>query len=593
MAVLKVYDYSEAGNILPLILEDDKCYCTHNSNGEDTLSFELQRQSENYKYIQEEVKIIGFNNRFVVKKLEEQSDFVVVTCNLDFADWLVDIFVNFRKTNITLPDVLNLILPSGWIVSYGLGVDITKHATVEYQEGSAFRATTAKTILGAISETYGVVFNFDMINNELKVLNMNAFLPSGEFFMEDLNISNLKFTGDSSGLITRLYVYGKKNEQTGEYTTIASVNDGKEYLEDFTYTNQVISDSVVDERYSVPQNLKDYGLSVLANACIPKRSYSFDVMNLSGEMYLYKIVTLVDKKRKLRVNHQCIKYVEYNDKSLDKVTLSSTAPSIELLVGSAVNNQSTINNKVASMNDTMQAMESLLLGTNGNFKWVLNSSGEKSEFLILVDSDSIGTATKLFKLDNTGLHYSSTGYDGTYTTLIDQNGMIIGASTTYPNLQNKPTLENVTIVGNQTFSDFGLVGLSDSEIDDAIANVPQQSLLKYLNNFGVNHLYDVIKQYVDSVVLSGTVLTTVSYTVTTVANTNVVPWGAFRAIDLSQDITSYGTPISIVPEALANNNPVSAIMSGNNLNVYSRTAVADIPVKVTFRKDATTQGGGE
>ena len=29
-------------------------------------------------------------------------------------------------------------------------------------------------------------------------------------------------------------------------------------------------------------------------------------------------------------------------------------------------------------------------------------------------------------------------------------------------------------------------------------------------------------------------------------------------------------------------------MSGNNLNVYSRTAVADIPVKVTFRKDATT-----
>ena len=146
MAVLKVYDYLEAGNILPLILEDDKCYCTHNSNGEDILSFELQRQSENYKYIQEEVKIIGFDNRFVVKKLEEQSDFVVVTCDLDFADWLVDIFIDFRETNITLPNVLNLILPSGWIITYGLGVDVTKHATVEYQEGSAFKAATAKTI---------------------------------------------------------------------------------------------------------------------------------------------------------------------------------------------------------------------------------------------------------------------------------------------------------------------------------------------------------------------------------------------------------------------------------------------------------------
>ena len=388
-----------------------------------------------------------------------------MTCNLDFADWLVDIFIDFRETNITLPNVLNLILPSGWIITYGLGVDVTKHATVEYQEGSAFKAATAKTILGSISETYGVVFNFDMINNELKVLNMNAFLPSGEFFMEDLNISNLKFTGDSSGLITRLYVYGKKDEQTGEYTTITSVNDGKEYLEDFTYTDQVISDSVVDERYSIPQNLKDYGLSVLANACIPKRSYSFDVMNLSGEMYLYKIVTLVDKKRKLRVNHQCIKYIEYNDKSLDKVTLSSTAPSIELLVGSTVNNQTTINSRVALMNDTMQSMEALLLGTDGNFKWILNSNGEKSEFLILIDSDSIGTATKLFKLDNTGLYYSSTGYNGTYTTILNSDGLVTAASSTYQDLQGKPSIENVTLVGNKTFSDLGLSPLTTAEIE--------------------------------------------------------------------------------------------------------------------------------
>lgn len=512
MAVLKVYDFLEAGNILPLILEDDKCYCTHNSNGEDTLSFELQRQSENYKYIQEEVKIIGFNNRFVVKKLEEQSDFVIVTCDLDFSDWLTNIFVDFRETNITLPNVLNLILPTGWIVSYGLGVDITKHTTVEYQEGSAFRAATAKTILGSISEAYGVVFNFDMINNELKVLNMNAFLPTGEFFMEDLNISNLKFIGDSSGLVTRLYVYGKKDEETEEYITIASVNDGKEYLEDFTYTDQIISDSVVDERYTDPQNLKNYGLSILSDLCVPKRSYSFDVMNLSGEMYLYKIITLVDKRRKLRVNHQCIKYIEYNDKSLDKVTLSSTAPSIELLVGSTVSKQSTINNRVELMSDTMQSMESLLLGTDGKFKWILNSSGEKSEFLILVDSDSIGTATRLFKLNNFGLHYSSDGYNGNYKTLINQSGQFVG-------------------------------------VESQLASI--------------------------------------DYSVTTVSNSNVSPWGAVVEIDLSQDIASYGIPISIVPKTLLSSNPISAIMVGNNLCVYSAVADTNIPIKVTYRKSIT------
>ena len=117
------------------------------------------------------------------------------------------------------------------------------------------------------------------------------------------------------------------------------------------------------------------------------------------------------------------------------------------------------------MNDTMQSMEALLLGTDGNFKWILNSNGEKSEFLILIDSDSIGTATKLFKLDNTGLYYSSTGYNGTYTTILNSDGLVTAASSTYQDLQGKPSIENVTLVGNKTFSDLGLSPLTTAEIE--------------------------------------------------------------------------------------------------------------------------------
>ena len=587
MVILKVHDYSNANNILPIMLEDERCYCTHNQDGEDVLTFELDRAGDNYSYIQEEVLIEGFDNRFIVKKVEEQSDFVIVNCDLDFSDWLSDIFIDFRKTNINLPNVLSLILPNGWTVEYGAGVDVTTRTTVEQSEGMPFKAANAKTILGAISSVYGVVFNYDMLSNKLNVLNINAFVSSGDYFVEDLNISNLKFTGDSSGIVTRLYVYGKKNERTNKYLDIKSVNDGKEYLEDYTYTSKVISDSIVDERFTVPEHLKAYGESVLAEKCLPSRSYTFDVLNLAGEMYIYKVVTLIDKKRKLRLNHQCVKYVEYNDHSLDKITLSSIAPTIETLVGGAVSNQASVDSKVQAINDSIQSMEGLIIGSGGNFKWVLNSDGDKAEFLILVDSDSIGTATKLFKLDNTGLYYSSTGYDGEYTTLINQNGMIVGAQTTYSGLTGKPTIEGVTIDGNQTFADWGLTSLTNLEIDDAIANIPVQSLIKYVDNIGVNYLYNVIKRYIDSVVLSGTVLTTIDYLITTVTNSNVLPWGAFRAINISQDIANYGTPISIIPEALTNGNPVSALMSGSNLNVYSRIDATDIPVKVTFKKDTT------
>lgn len=463
--VIKVYNYTNTSEAIPIYVEDDRCYYTHNFDGGDTLTFDIQNSYSGYAYILEEVKVECWGNRFIVKKIEEQSDFVVVTCNLDYDDWLENIYIDFRKTNITLPNVLAQILPIGWSIEYGEGIDLTKRTTVEYQEGTPFRAANAKTILGQISSTYGVVFNYNTIDKILYVINTDSFLPSGDFFIEDLNMSDLKFIGDSSSFVTRLYVYGKKDDSTGQYLSIASVNDGKEYIEDFTYSDKIISDSVVDERYTVPEHLKAYGESVLADLCIPKRSYTFEVNNIDGQMYLYKVVTIVDERRGLRVNHQCIKYVEYNDHSLDKVTLSSVMPSIEGITSSVQSDRVNTANKIQSIDDSINTISNLVLGTNGPFKWILNSAGEKVEFLILIDSDSVGTATKLFKLDDSGLHYSSTGYDGTYTTILNSDGLVTAASSTYPDLQGKPQINGVTLVDNKTFSDLGLSPLTTAEIE--------------------------------------------------------------------------------------------------------------------------------
>lgn len=463
--VIKVYNYTNTSEAIPIYVEDDRCYYTHNFDGGDTLTFDIQKSYSGYAYILEEVKVECWGNRFIVKKIEEQSDFVVVTCNLDYDDWLENIYIDFRKTNITLPSVLAQILPIGWSIEYGDGVDLTIRTTVEYQEGMPFRAANAKTILGQISSTYGVVFNYNTIDKILYVINTDSFLPSGDFFIEDLNMSDLKFVGDSSGFVTRLYVYGKKDEKTGKYLTIASVNDGKEYVEDFTYSDKIISDSVVDERYTVPEHLKAYGESVLADLCIPKRSYTFEVNNIDGQMYLYKVVTIVDERRGLRVNHQCIKYVEYNDHSLDKVTLSSVMPSIEGITSSVQSDRTNTANKIQSIDNSIESISNLVLGTSGPFKWILNSAGEKVEFLILIDSDSVGTATKLFKLDDNGLHYSSTGYDGTYTTILNSDGLVTAASSTYPDLQGKPQINGVTLINNKTFSDLGLSPLTTAEIE--------------------------------------------------------------------------------------------------------------------------------
>ena len=155
MVILRLYDTStEQEKVIPLPIEDTDAYRVHKYNGADTLNFEIQRNNPLYSKISEEVKIEGFNNRFVVKKIDEHSDFVVVECELDYDDFKVDIFKDYRETNQTIVNIMADILPTGWQVNYGTGVDVTQRRTVEESDGQAFKLATPYDMLDAITSAY-------------------------------------------------------------------------------------------------------------------------------------------------------------------------------------------------------------------------------------------------------------------------------------------------------------------------------------------------------------------------------------------------------------------------------------------------------
>lgn len=80
--------------------------------------------------------------------------------------------------------------------------------------------------------------------------------------------------------------------------------------------------------------------------------------------------------------------------------------------------------------------------------------------------------------------------------------------------------------------------------------------------------------------------TTKTYSIATTANSNAAPYGAVNSSDYSiaSDVTSYGTPCSIVTTAPTASNCATACLIGTNkLRVYSRTA-ATITVRVTYWK---------
>ena len=424
MIVLKVYSFGDMSSAIPIVLEDDKCYCDHNLNGFDTLTFEIQRKNDNHKSIVEEAKVYVFGNRFIIKKIDEHSDFTTVNCELDLDEWKAKINKNYRAVNELIINVMQNVIPDGWTITYGTGVDTTSRATVEKQEGKEFIAVTSLELLDYISNAFSVVFNFDVLLKTITVINIDAFTSSGDFFMEDLNMTELGYNGDSTNFITRVYAYGKDG------LTFADINDDKEYVENVSYSNKIINYVLIDERYTVKANLLQYAQKVLNEKCQPVKSYTCSIKNFEGSIWLYKVVTIIDQRRQTKVEHQCVKYREYNNHNLDVITLSSQSPSIEKIVS---DNVKTTNDLIAEQStyifgviqDEIEEATSKITGNQGGyFKWIYDADGKPIELVNFGDTKDINTAQKVWRWNQGGLGHSNNGYNGTYDLALTNDGKI-------------------------------------------------------------------------------------------------------------------------------------------------------------------------
>lgn len=427
--MLKIYDYNDDNNLLPLILQNDKWYITHKYSGFDTLTFEIDSTDKMYRHIAEEVKIIANDNQYIIKKIDEHSTFVTVNCDLDFDDWKKSLFANFRKTDILLSDVFDIIKPPNWtIINATL---ITLHTTVEESENSAFTYATPFDILNVLEDAYNCVFTFDTIKKTVTVSNPTQNTATGDYFSDELNLKSIGYTGNSENFATRLYAYGKKDEITGEALTFKDINNNKEYVENNSYSNKVICAYWSDERYTIKENLLNDAKEKLAEMAIPVRSYTCDAYNLEEGVWLYKVVTLIDRKRKMSVNHQIVEFKEYPEaKYLNSITLSAVAQTIKSTVDSV---KETAKKEIKKNNDYMQgvlndavkkATEEITKNKGGAFYLIYDSDGKLQEIVNLADTEDINTAQSVWRWNASGLGHSNNGYAGVYDLALLHDGSI-------------------------------------------------------------------------------------------------------------------------------------------------------------------------
>ena len=412
-------------------LNTDEFCIRHIFSGLDELELTISPDDGHYPDIYEEA-IIEYKEPYLVKAIDRGKDEAIVKCQLDLDELRADMYLGYSNGSDTVYGTISGVLPAGWAV-----VDrseSTIRRTVEME------AATPLEIIQSCAEVYSVTFRFRPSARQVEIINPDSYEPQGAFVTEELNLKELNFKGKSTDLITKLYAKGKDG------LTFEAINDGKAYVEDHTYSDKVISAYWSDDRYEVPENLLEDARAKLKAMAVPERSYECSVVDLAAanpELYLFQdfslfsVVTLIDQKQKVSINHQVVEYEEYPVyPERNVVTLSSVAPKIQNTVKGI---QDSIENPKSEFNSRLQnAIQNAtewITGSKGGYLIIHQDENGQPYEMLIMDTPDISTAQDVWRWNRGGLGHSKNGYDGPYETAMTQDGQIVADMITAGTLQ--------------------------------------------------------------------------------------------------------------------------------------------------------------
>ena len=245
------------------------------------------------------------------------------------------------------------------------------------------------------------------------------------------NIYSLNVSTDSSNIITRLIPLGAQlSDDSAERLTIADVNSGCIYLDDNAAIEQygIIMGTQIFDDITLPENLIQRGRESLANNNRIRKAYAAQVLDLSlidnsedgikvGNTYRFRhsVLGLDEDLRLLKVSVDIFKpyrpEVEIGDKA-ERIT-DITTRTARLIEYDLPEQKIDI---LASAKATATAL--INAGING---YVVVNTNE----ILIMDTPSKETATKVWRWNSGGFGYSSTGYNGTYSTAMTMDGAIV------------------------------------------------------------------------------------------------------------------------------------------------------------------------
>lgn len=365
--------------------------------------------------------------------------------------------------------------------------------------------STMQVIKTDLLDTYGGHLRIRKVNG-IRYLDYLQDYPNTNTQVIEFGKNLLDFTKgiDVQDIATAVIPLGAKQEESAvegleERLTIASVNSGVDfvYSESAVKTYGWIYKTVTFDDVNVPANLKRKGEQYLAD--IQFENVTLDVQAVDLHMMDVDIerIKMLDEIRVVSEPNGLDRFFPVTKMSIcidtpskNKITLGQTVSSG--MTGSA----SSANTKLMKQITDIPSAGSIVKEAVDNATALIHSAlnghvviTENADELLIMDTDDIKTARKVWRWNLNGLGYSSTGYDGTYETAITMDGQIVGSR----------------LVGNSVSAEKLEVSYKSSvekKISDAESNAEDYTDSKLTGYWTRVQVETAIKNTKDSIIIS-------------------------------------------------------------------------------------------
>ena len=278
------------------------------ANLDDLLYFSYPIGGLNYDRLQFECYVQDGTNEYIIKEINVQGrtagvEWVQVVCKINLEDLKGHAIASLNSTGLAL-NVANLALVgTGWTVGFS---DVTTVRTVLMAQCSVY------DVISEIAKAYRCEITYNALTKALSI-HQKQGASRGAYFAEQLNLTNLQAQGQTNDYVTRIIPIGQNG------LGISGVNGGVNYVSNYQYSNKVITEYWVDNRYLDAQALMDDAIDRLSYLSKPTRAYSANIIDLANvspdwgilDFALGDFITLLSESKNIRELQRIIKIDRY------------------------------------------------------------------------------------------------------------------------------------------------------------------------------------------------------------------------------------------------------------------------------------------